>query len=1256
MVAGSSGQGPTSVVTSYRPSIDLPVVQNSAGQYQAIYGMCNGIDELANVYYRFRIANKAPGLNDITDLITKSQSGGAPYLKKLLETATYKSLGQGQPNVKLSEGVKNPQAFAQNVVDRMAANNMPVSIGLGGPVNHRVTVYGADKVNGQWVLRIADPNVVGAVGDNVRLVYDSGLKSWRSEVNGRPSTVWTGAGVVRSAIDEPNAYLDLMQMGLQGTKISEIRTKLNVSLVPTPKDCPKKKVVLSKDAKVGGVQIQFDPALFTSGIDEAQLARMEERARQFLASDEKGVLILEPQVRTLEVALVPLATVSPRGDLGGLTRISGFVARRDGSLVIVGRREPGQTPIPAEVFAVALQSIYRHGSSPYVSLDPPVGVAVGPQRVRIGGLSANLHHTKFVKMLLDADYEMKKVNLGKLRPPVQGFRRWVDMMNESSTAGFVRMWLSPLAAPIADSYILRRDGEVAVLFESQVRVLSAQERMEEEGVNRMAVDEVAERAASEFTLRYDEIARTCPDLSRLRGVFDVAKLCAALAELKIKSTELTPWLAYRPPFTTIPESYPAIGPEWTPDGKYMISGGAIAEGRFGPEGSVETSSLEPLFGGSPNATIKLPSTLKVSDAMEAAFQARSQMAQALRRLREGSPETALEAAERMLEIQPEDKRAGILRGLALVAMGKMQRAIESLDPLAEANPVAKAIRAGARADLGDSKGAIADAKSAVLAALDNEAVLGLGALALIEAHALDDAETALKQLRMISPGGSMNAMLADRIARMRSLGPERARARQQLVRQVPLAVQLSASNATPEGLERAVAVLRDLEAGVYQVPAELNIPDVLRFSIVMRVGANLESAKPEVVRAADAAAARLMSDHPDWAASYVARAVLANARFEPAEEVTAALREAAKREPAGDPVLEELKGVRPIERFTLALAAVLFIDPATPDDRREAFGKLVEELETDLAAKRFLQDLRSETNFRPFEFLKTAGMRGSYGDDATRYAMLDRLTAGCERLDPGNAIYSLPLALSTIPLGIATHDFPSYGRLLDRSLAMAAREARPNLLTGQIEKLRGLAWLTAAKAILQALFRPGSTLVKSMDDLSNRMDRLAKPASKRDSMAAKRKVLADAHRLLGSLPGQVRPAILARIRAIRGTHGAPTADRVAFCVAMMQEFTESAPPQSLDTVAKMHPGIEKTSEYVRLKALYRSMSGIMIETKPDQIWPGLLKGITSRSDGLSVVEMLRNFQGVRTHDAAKIARYSAQARAQAEFGSFPMPR
>jgi len=1256
LAAGVSGQGPSSVLTAFRPSIDLPVVQNTAGQYQAIYGMCNGIDELSNVYYRYRIANKAPGLNDVTDLINKSQSGGAPYLKKLLETATYKSLGQGQPNVKLSEGVKDPQGFAQSVVDRIAANNMPVSIGLGGPVNHRVTVYGADKVNGQWVLRIADPNVVGAAGDNVRLVYDSSLKTWRSEVNGRPSTVWTGAGVVRSAIDEPNKYIDLMQMGLQGTKITEIREKLNVSLVPTPTDCPKKKVVLSKDAKVGGVQIQFDPGLFTSGIDEAQLAAMEKRARQFLESDEKGVLILEPEARTLEVALVPLASISPKGDLGGLTRVSGFVVRRDGSLVIVGRREPGQSPIPAEILAVALQSVYERGSNPYVSLDPPAGVVVGPQRVRIGGIAANLRNTKFVKMLLDADYEMKKVNLGKLSPPVEGFRRWVDLMNEASTPGFVRMWLSPLAAPIADSYIYRRNAEIAVLFESQVRVLSAQEKMEEEGVNRMAVDEVAERAASQFTLRYDEIAKTCPDLSRLRGVFDVAKLCAALRGLKIKSAQLAPWLAYVPPNTPIPESYPAIGPEWTPDGKYMITGGAIADARFGPEGAVETASLEPLFEGGATASIRLPSTMKVSDAMQAAFQARSQMSQALRSLRDGNPETTLEAAERMLEISPEDERAGILRGLALVAMGKMEQAVASLDPLAERYPAAKAIRAGARADLGDSKGAIADAKSAVVAAMDNESVLVLSVLALIEALALDDAETALRQLRMVSPNGSVNAMLADRLARMRSLGPEKARARQRLVKRVPLAVQISANNATPEGLERAVAVLRELEAGVYQVPAELNIPDVLRFSIVMRVSSNLEGVKPEVVRAAEAAVERLTSDHPDWAASHIAQAVLANAQFKPAEEVAAALRNAAEREPAGDPVLEEFKGTRPISRFTLALAAVLYIDPATPDDRREVFGKLVEELETEPIAKRFLSGLRSETNFRPFEFLKTAGMRGSYGDDETRYAMLDRLTSGCESLDPKSAIYSLPLALATVSLGIATHDFPSYNRLMDRSLAMAARSPQPQLLEGQIERLRGLTWLSAAKAILQSLFRPGSPLVRSMDDLSKRMDRLTKPASKRDSMASKRKILADAYTMLSALPDKVRPAILARLNEIRRAHGTATADRVAFCVAMMQEFTESSPPKSLDAVAKMHPGIEKTSEYVRLKKLYGTLSGILIQSKPDQIWPEVLKGIASRSDGMGVVEMLKTLQGARTQDNGRIARFSAQARAQAEFGGFPGPK
>jgi len=81
----------------------------------------------------------------------------------------------------------------------------------------------------------------------------------------------------------------------------------------------------------------------------------------------------------------------------------------------------------------------------------------------------------FVRILLDADYLMKRINLGKERTEIEGFKSWFDLLGQREDSvgeRSNRMWLAPLSAAVGDVLETRMgEGEV-VYFESEVQVLT----------------------------------------------------------------------------------------------------------------------------------------------------------------------------------------------------------------------------------------------------------------------------------------------------------------------------------------------------------------------------------------------------------------------------------------------------------------------------------------------------------------------------------------------------------------------------------------------------------------------------------------------------------------------------------------------------------------------------------------------------------------------------------------------------------------
>ena len=148
----------------------------------------------------------------------------------------------------------------------------------------------------------------------------------------------------------------------------------------------------------------------------------------------------------------------------------GYILKED-DIILVGKMDPGRPKIDADLLTVALGSIYRTGTWPFVSLDPDPANPYRNQIPRVGGMPKEHTETEFVRIMLDADYDMKRISLGELSLNIPRFLSHYDILREFDEPGIPEMrrfWLAPGVATSGD--VMENDD--AVVFESSVVVLT----------------------------------------------------------------------------------------------------------------------------------------------------------------------------------------------------------------------------------------------------------------------------------------------------------------------------------------------------------------------------------------------------------------------------------------------------------------------------------------------------------------------------------------------------------------------------------------------------------------------------------------------------------------------------------------------------------------------------------------------------------------------------------------------------------------
>lgn len=540
---------------------------------------------------------------------------------------------------------------------------------------------------------------------------------------------------------------------------------------------------------VGGVMLRFEPGAPETAIDADQLTRLMDQARATLDEGSSPSVVLRLGVAAEEFQIISLKEVvdERRETLGSLTRVRGYILKDD-DLLLVGQAEPGRPPIAVELLTVALNSVYRDGTSPFISLDPNPYDPLGPQVPRIGGLPEEHAESDFVRIMLDADYDMKRIMLGELDVDVPGFRSEFELLQEAGdelVPEMRRFWLTPLMASAAD---VLQNGP-AVLFESRVQVLT--ERQKQAGefiVASEANDSTAELGAMYLTHYYDQIAQRLDSFYQLYGVFDCAKLCAILRHKQVTHPLLEAIgrrnvrTAARRDGRGVREPYDGIGPKVVPGTLLMVGGGATSRQRLRPGSFVQSEAVGRLLAGETTLTLEAAIPLDKGAHPELL------LGQAVQELSAGRPETCVAKCSRALDVDPEYWEARAYRALALLETGFTREALADLDVVAATDRRMLGLRGLAKLRIGDITGALADVEAAVVAAPDDEAVWGWNACVKTFAIDLDGAQRAVERLTALNPVSEQAEALLGVMLWLRRLDEQDARELSQAVLNQPFAL------------------------------------------------------------------------------------------------------------------------------------------------------------------------------------------------------------------------------------------------------------------------------------------------------------------------------------------------------------------------------------------------------------------------------------------------------------------------------------
>lgn len=340
------------------------------------------------------------------------------------------------------------------------------------------------------------------------------------------------------------------------------------------------------NAQVGGVSIDADGVLTKIRVDQLNdLKHQRESAFMAVPGDLKDSALRKVSLRQLEAAVAEQRkTGTPISDdlryLAGMQRIQYvFVYPEHGDIVIAGPAEGWKLNAVGEVVGlttdrpvlllddllVALRSIEgaqttgilcsidptpeglarsaklsKRLTNPGANIDPILNQleeAMGRQTITVKGVPTDSH---FARVLVAADYRMKRIAMGFEPAPIRGLPNYLQMVKASGrqpTSMYPRWWLEPNY----ESILADVDGLAFEFRGASVKAMTEDQMVSATGGRKASgkSDPRAEKWATLFTEKYDELSTKDPIFGQLRNCIDMAVVAALIHHQNL--TEKAGW-------------------------------------------------------------------------------------------------------------------------------------------------------------------------------------------------------------------------------------------------------------------------------------------------------------------------------------------------------------------------------------------------------------------------------------------------------------------------------------------------------------------------------------------------------------------------------------------------------------------------------------------------------------------------------------------------------------------------------------------
>jgi len=138
--------------------------------------------------------------------------------------------------------------------------------------------------------------------------------------------------------------------------------------------------------------------------------------------------------------------------------------------------------------------------------------------------------SRFARVLVAADYRMKRISMGLEPAPIQGLPSFLQLMKGGSAGSrnmLPRWWLAPDYQPV----LRDPDGLAWELRGANVKAMAENAFFNASGVREKTApaDAVSQRWADTMTRRYEDLAKAEPVFGELRNCMDLAIVAAVVA-------------------------------------------------------------------------------------------------------------------------------------------------------------------------------------------------------------------------------------------------------------------------------------------------------------------------------------------------------------------------------------------------------------------------------------------------------------------------------------------------------------------------------------------------------------------------------------------------------------------------------------------------------------------------------------------------------------------------------------------------------